>query len=84
MSTDRKMAGSRSSPVRFVRAFGAFWWDFLIGDTPELFVGVLVVLGAAALAVHQGAPRFVVIAAVPFLTAALLCFSVLRHQRTRR
>jgi hypothetical protein len=81
------MAGSdqrRSAPVRWLGVFGAFWWDFLIGDTPELFVGVLVVLGAGALAVHQGAPRFVVIGAVPVLTAVLLFISVLRHPGNRR
>jgi hypothetical protein len=25
---------------RTARSFGSFWWDFLIGDTPELFVSV--------------------------------------------
>ncbi len=26
-----------------------FWWDFLIGDTPEIFIGIVVVLGIVAL-----------------------------------
>jgi hypothetical protein len=78
-SDDRQFA-----PARWLRVFGAFWWDFLVGDTPELFVGVLVVLGAAALAVHQGAPRFVVIGVIPVLTAVLLCISVLRRAGNRR
>jgi len=26
-----------------VHSFLHFWWDFLIGDTPELFVGALVI-----------------------------------------
>ena len=26
--------------MRYLRAFGAFWYDFLIGDRPELFVGL--------------------------------------------
>jgi hypothetical protein len=72
------------APARWLRVFGAFWWDFLVGDTPELFVGVLVILGAAALAVHQQAPRAVVIGVVPALTAVLLCISVLRHPGNRR
>jgi hypothetical protein len=25
--------------------FGRFWWDFLVGDTPEIFVGVLATVG---------------------------------------
>jgi hypothetical protein len=36
---------ARSLVTGALRAFGRFWWDFLIGDTPELFVGGLVVLG---------------------------------------
>jgi hypothetical protein len=31
--------------VRWLKAFGRFWWDFLIGDTPELFVATLLILG---------------------------------------
>ena len=30
--------------MRLARAFGAFWYDFLVGDRPELFVGPLAVL----------------------------------------
>jgi hypothetical protein len=33
--------------TRWVRAFGRFWLDFLVGDTPELFVATLLVVGAA-------------------------------------
>jgi hypothetical protein len=68
---------------RWVVAFGEFWWDFLVGDTPELVPGVLAVLGGAALAVHQGAPRAVVIGAIPVLSCLLVCASVLRRRKTR-
>lgn len=37
----------RASPTRGLRALGHFWWDFLIGDTPELFVAVLALVGTA-------------------------------------
>jgi hypothetical protein len=30
--------------MRYMRAFGTFWYDFLIGDHVELFLGPLVVL----------------------------------------
>ena len=30
--------------ARAVRAFGRFWLDFLVGDTPELFVVTLIVV----------------------------------------
>ncbi len=65
-------------------SFGAFWLDFLVGDTPELLLGVLIVIGAAALAVHQHAPRAVVIGAVPVLAAVLLFVSVAHRARSRR
>lgn len=32
---------------RSLSAFGRFWWEFLIGDTPELFVATLVVIALA-------------------------------------
>ncbi len=66
---------------RWTVAFGQFWWDFLVGDTPELVPGVLAILCIAALAVHQGAPRFAVIAAVPVLSALLLGASVFRRHK---
>jgi hypothetical protein len=68
---------------RWTVAFGAFWWDFLVGDTPELVPGVLAILGITALAVHQGAPRMVVIGAVPILSAVVLCGSVFRRRKSR-
>lgn len=38
----------RSLPLRWLIAFGMFWWDFLVGDTPEITVAILVVLGVVA------------------------------------
>jgi hypothetical protein len=34
-----------------MRAFGRFWWDFLVGDDPKLAAAVVLVLGAGAVAV---------------------------------
>ncbi len=36
--------------MKYLKAFFMFWFDFLIGDTPEIFVGALIVLGVAAVA----------------------------------
>ena len=41
--------GSGSAVGRALAAFGRFWWEFLIGDTPELFVGSVAIVGAVAL-----------------------------------
>ena len=38
---------------RGVRAFGLFWWDFLVGDTPELLVAVV-----ASTTLDRGLDRF--------------------------
>ncbi|MGH9169476.1 MAG: hypothetical protein ACRD0Z_01145 [Acidimicrobiales bacterium] len=38
--------------VRALTAFGRFWWDFLVGDTPELLVATLVVI-AVAFSLHR-------------------------------
>jgi len=40
--------------VRYLRAFVAFWYDFLIGDRPELFAGSIVVLGLVWIAINMG------------------------------
>ncbi|MDR3544322.1 MAG: hypothetical protein P4L30_00965 [Candidatus Limnocylindrales bacterium] len=40
--------------MRHVRAFGAFWYDFLVGDRPELFLGPIVALVLAWLLVGAG------------------------------
>lgn len=48
-------AAARRNPVtRGVVAFGRFWWDFLIGDTPELFLATVVVIGLAEGLHHAG------------------------------
>lgn len=40
--------------MRYLRAFGSFWYDFLIGDRPELFIGSIVVLGLVWIAINMG------------------------------
>jgi len=60
---------------RAVVAFGRFWWNFLIGDTPELFVGTLFVVGAAWLLRHDRAAG---LAVVLLLTVVFLLASTLR------
>ncbi len=55
---------------RWAAAFGRFWWDFLVGDTPELFVAVLVVIGLALALHRQGGlgAAVVILAAVGFVS----------------
>lgn len=78
-------APARPGPLALARrgleAFGRFWWDFLVGDTPELFVAVLVIVGLTALLV-AGAFTVAAWAAMPLLVVAGLAISVLRGRRT--
>ncbi len=52
-----------------MRSFGAFWYDFLVGDRPELFVGSILVLAGVAVAVRAGLD--------PTLAAPLLAVLIL-------
>ena len=38
--------GRRSPVAGGLYAFGRFWREFLIGDTPELFIGAVAVIAA--------------------------------------
>jgi hypothetical protein len=61
-----------SAPLRWLSAFGRFWWDFLIGDTPELFFAVLIVIGLAFALHHERVAGIIVVivAAVGFLSVS--------------
>jgi hypothetical protein len=63
---------------RWLRAFGHFWLDFLVGDTPELLVGALIALGVVAVLVKVLSLNAVAVAAFPVMVAVLLCVSVYR------
>ena len=66
---------------RALQAFGRFWWEFLVGDTPELAAGVLLVIGLAAL---LGALGVVAVVLLPLAVVVLLAASVrlgTRHDR---
>jgi hypothetical protein len=63
--------------MRYVRAFFGFWYDFLVGDRPELFVGPISALLVAWLAARAGVPApvtgallFVLVATVGALSIA--------------
>ena len=64
---------------RALRAFGHFWWDFLIGDTPELALAVGLLVGLAFALAHQ---RIVAAVLLPLLATAFLLASTLRGRTT--
>ena len=65
--------------ARWLKAFGHFWWDFLVGDTPELFVAMLVLVGLAFALRHD---RVAAVVLLPVLAIVALLGSAWRG-RTR-
>lgn len=70
--------------LRLIRGFGRFWWDFLVGDTPELFVAALVIIGVIALLSERGHFNAVAIVVLPVLAILALASSLLRAVRAAR
>ncbi len=69
--------------ARALVGFGRFWWNFLVGDTPELFVGAVVILGVAALLVALGA-RSIAWVVTPLAILTVLGLSVAKEARRIR
>ncbi len=69
--------------MRYLRAFGAFWYDFLIGDRPELFVGSIAVLAVVWIAIRMGLAPTVAGALLAVLVLSLAGLSIWSATRRR-
>ena len=69
--------------VRWLKAFGTFWRDFLVGDTPELLGGVLVTLGLVAVLVKAWSLNAAAVAVFPVGVVVLLGGSVYQARRAK-
>jgi hypothetical protein len=56
--------------MRFLRGFGRFWFDFIVGDDWRIALGVVLVLGAGALVVATDAVGAELL--MPLLAAAIV------------
>jgi len=65
--------------VSRIRAFGAFWWDFIVGDDWRVAVGVGAGLGLSAYLVHRGIDAWWVL---PVAVALVLAVSLRRATRS--
>lgn len=65
---------------RWLRVFGRFWWQFLVGDTPEIAVGVLGLVGLSFALRHD---RVAAAVGIPLLCGLLLGLSTWRGRRRR-
>ena len=64
--------------IRLIKGFGMFWWDFLVGDTPELFVAALVIIAAVALVSETWHANTAAVIVLPVLAVTALTVSVRR------
>lgn len=70
--------------VRLLKGFAMFWWDFLVGDTPELFVATLVTIGVVFAISNGGHHRIAAVITLPVLALLSLTVSVRRAVRNAR
>jgi hypothetical protein len=65
--------------VRGLRGFGAFWWDFIVGDDWLVAAGVVLGLSLAAFLTHEGVPAWWVLPAALVLTLPLSLWRAVRQ-----
>ena len=67
--------------MKYLRAFGRFWWNFIVGDDWRVAVGLAVALGVTYLLAHNGVDAWWLL---PAGVALVLAVSLRRSLRTRR
>ena len=70
----RPASGGRG--VRYLRSFGAFWWNFIVGDDWRVAAGLAVALGLTALLAHNGINAWWLLPAA----VAVLLWSAVRRE----
>ena len=61
--------------MRWLVAFGRFWYDFIVGDSAVLAIGVIITLALTALLVAAGAATYGPLV-LPLLVALTLAISL--------
>jgi hypothetical protein len=64
--------------MRYIRSFGLFWWNFIVGDDWRVAAGLAVALAVTWVLAHQDVAAWWVL---PLAVAALLVGSVVREAR---
>jgi hypothetical protein len=67
--------------VRRLKAFGAFWWDFVVGDDWVLAAGVVAALAVTWFLTHREVSAWWLL---PVAVVALLALSLRRAARDQR
>jgi hypothetical protein len=64
--------------MRRLRAFGRFWWSFVVGDDPVAAAVIVIAIGATASLVAAGVEAWWL---MPLVVAGVLWLSVRREAR---
>jgi hypothetical protein len=64
--------------VSRLKAFGRFWWDFVVGDDWRMAGGVVLLLAVSAAIAHHGIAAWWL---PPLAVISLLSYSILRAVR---
>ena len=64
--------------MSYLRRFGRFWWNFVVGDNLPLAIGAGVTIGVTAFLVHRGVNAWWLL---PVAILALLGVSVMTVAR---
>jgi hypothetical protein len=64
--------------MKYLKSFGMFWWDFIVGDDWRLAVGVVAGLGITWLLAHDDVTAWWVL---PLVVAITLTWSLRRATR---
>ena len=67
--------------MKQLKAFGAFWWDFIVGDDWVLAAGVVVALVATWFLTHRDVSAWWL---MPLAVVVLLAVSLRRATRDQR
>jgi hypothetical protein len=64
--------------MRYLRSFGRFWWNFIVGDDWRVALGVAAALGLTYLLAHDGVDAWWLL---PVAVALVLAGSLVRATR---
>jgi len=67
--------------MKFLRQFGKFWYDFLVGDDWRLAIGVAVTVAGVLFVAHHGVNAWWLLpVAVALVLATSITHEVRRHE----